>query len=141
MFLTDSDRIFDTLIDTQRKRVSMKTKFYLRKDIDVNGKNPIYLRISGNNEPVERIHTFIYVDAKIWHAKNQRVFSQSNTENDDTNLLLRNIESKLTAIETVFRLSGTTLTPKIMRDEYENKLSRVNFMAFSKSNSGTTSIC
>jgi hypothetical protein len=85
MILSHSDRIFDTLVDTQRKRVSMKTTFYLRKDIIVAGKHPIYLRISGNSDKsYERIHLYLYVDKKFWHAKKQRVFSNGVTELGNT---------------------------------------------------------
>jgi integrase/recombinase XerD len=132
MLFQSSDRIFDTLIDTHRKRVSMKTTFYLRNDIIVNGKKPIYLRISGNNATSERIHLYIYIDEKFWHAKNQRVILNNSIEHEDINLLLKNIEAKLTQIQTVYRLSEIVLTPKLLRQEYEDKLSRVNFVAFFK---------
>jgi site-specific recombinase XerD len=109
----------------------MKTNFYLRPDNIIQGKNPIYLRISGNSMPSERIHTYLYVDAKFWHSKKQRV-SENCQEHIDINLILMNIESKLTQIQTFYRLSELTLTPKILRAEYEDKLSRVNFVAFFK---------
>lgn len=131
MILTNSDRIFDTQLNTQRYRVSMKTTFYLRPDNMIQGKNPIYLRISGNSMPSERIHTYLYVDAKFWHSKKQRV-SENCQEHIDLNLILMNIESKLTQIQTFYRLSELTLTPKTLRAEYEDKLSRVNFIAFFK---------
>ena len=109
----------------------MKTTFYLRPDNMIQGKNPIYLRISGNSMPSERIHTYLYVDAKFWHSKKQRV-SENCQEHIDLNLILMNIESKLTQIQTFYRLAELTLTPKILRAEYEDKLSRVNFVAFFK---------
>jgi integrase/recombinase XerD len=111
----------------------MRTTFYIRKDITVQGKHPIYLRISGGDiKLTERINIGLYVSPKLWHVKNQRVYSNGDIELEDINLILKNIESKLTSIETVYRLSEIALTPKIMRKEYENKLSRVNFVAFFK---------
>ncbi|MBY0486344.1 MAG: site-specific integrase [Flavobacteriaceae bacterium] len=109
----------------------MKTTFYLRTDNMIQGKNPIYLRISGNSMPSERIHTYIYVDEKNWHSKKQRVFENCQ-EHIDINLILMNIEAKLTQIQTFYRLAELSLTPKILRAEYEDKLSRVNFVAFFK---------
>lgn len=133
MILTASDHFLNTLINTQRKRVFMKTSFFIRKDIIVQDKHPIYLRISGGDiKLTERIFLNIYVDKKIWHVKNQRVLSNGLQELEDINLILKNIESKLTSIETVYRLAEIPLTPKLMRQEYENKLSRVNFVAFFK---------
>ena len=133
MILTQSDHLLNTLINTHKKQVFMRTSFYLRKDVKVREKHPIYLRISGGDiKLTERIFLNLYVDPKIWHAKKQRVLSGGIPEIEDINLILKNIESKLTSIETLYRLSEITLTPKIMRQEYEDKLSRVNFIAFFK---------
>lgn len=126
-----SERIFDTLTSTQRNRVSMKTKFYIRKDIFVQGKNPIYLRLSGDSYLPERIHLNLYVASKDWSEKNQRITGVTS-DVVDNNLILDNIFAKLTDIKTVYRLSEQILTPKILRAEFENKLSRVNFIAFFK---------
>lgn len=133
MILTQSDHLLNTLINTHQKQVFMRTSFYLRKDVKVREKHPLYLRISGGDiKLTERIFLNLYVDPKIWHAKKQRVLSGGVPEIEDINLILKNIESKLTSIETLYRLSEITLTPKIMRQEYEDKLSRVNFIAFFK---------
>jgi site-specific recombinase XerD len=109
----------------------MKTKFYIRKDVLFNGKNPIYLRISGDSYLPERIHLNLFVSPKDWDEKNQRILGSSN-EVKDYNLILDSVFSKLADIKINFRLSQTILTPKILRAEYENKLSRVNFIAFFK---------
>ena len=130
MLFINTDRVFDTLIDTQLNRVSMiKTKFHLRKDIVVNNEHPLYLHITGGGHPRERIHLEIYLNTKQWDSKSQKIFSKYE-ELNDIQLIIENISSKLTDIKTLFRLSHMTLTPKIMRQEFENKMSRVNFCAF-----------
>lgn len=107
----------------------IKTKFILRKDINVNNSHPLYLHITGGGFQRERIHLDIYINIKNWNAKSQKIVSK-NQEYDDVQLVLDNINNKLTDIRTVFRLSNLILTPQIMREEFENKLSRINFCAF-----------
>jgi len=131
MLIIDSKRNFDTLFDTQTKHVLMKTKFYIRRDITVLGKNPIYLRISGLGQS-ERMHQNLFVDFKLWDQKKQRINSKGVRELEDLNLILRNIDSKITEIITSYRLNGVNLTPKILREEFENNLSRINFISFIK---------
>ena len=130
MLLANNDRIFDTLIDTQLKRVSMiKTKFLLRKDIIVNNEHPLYLHITGGGHPRERIHLDVYINNKHWDDKTENV-NHKLSELEDTHLIIDNFKKKLIDVKTVFRLSGLILTPAILKEEFENKLSRVNFCAF-----------
>lgn len=107
----------------------IKTNFYLRKDIKVGNEHPIYLRISGTGHKPERIHLQIYTEEQNWKSdtENIRVFDENSR---DKSLIIDNIKKKLTDIKTVYRLSNGILTPQLMRREYEDKLSRVNFLAF-----------
>lgn len=130
MLFTASDRIFDTLIDTQQKRVTMiKTKLYLRLDSKSKGPFPLYMHITGGGFTRERFPLDIYLEEKQWDKKKCEIIG-NDSRAYDLKLILENVDSKLTDIKTVYRLSDKTLTPKILREEYEGKLSRVNFVAF-----------
>lgn len=132
MFFKASDRIFDTLIDTHKNRVTMiKTNFYLRKDITVHGEHPIYLHVTGGGGKRERIHLNLFVSEKQWNPKNELITGKDSAS-FDKKLIIDNVKSKVTEIITSYRLSGLTLTPQLLRHEFENKLSRVNFVAFFK---------
>jgi site-specific recombinase XerD len=132
MFLTPSERIFDTLIDTHKNRVSMiRTKFTLRKDFSVAGEHPIYLHITGGGHKRERIHTQLFVKSNEWNDKQEQIIGKGNNL-IDKQLILEKIKSKLSEINITYRLSDMVLTPEVMRNEYENKLSRINFVSFFK---------
>lgn len=107
----------------------IKTKFILRKDIIVNNEHPLYLHITGSGFPRERIHLDIYLNKKVWNSEKQTII-QKTDELKDIQLIIDNIQKKLTDIKTVFRLSNLVLTPKIMIEEFKNKLSRINFCGF-----------
>lgn len=128
MIFTPSDVIFDTLTVTQKIYGTMKTRFCLRNDVQVDGKCPIYLYIGGNQR---RINLKIYIVPQFWLRDKKRA-KPVNSELADINLLLDNIEAKLTNIKTVYRLSETPLTAEQLEIEFLNKLSKVNFVAFFK---------
>ena len=104
---TDSDRLFDTLLDTNKIYVSMKEKFMLREYDIQNGLAPMYLNITAVNQKKQRIALDIYVNRKEWNPKTQMLLPVSK-ENQDINLILDNIKSKLTAIKTSYRLADRT---------------------------------
>jgi site-specific recombinase XerD len=126
MVLHDSNRIFDTLIGTRNNFGAMKTRFSVRKDVQVDGKCPVYLNINGNER---RINLKLYVDPQLWLRVKKRL-KEVNQEAIDINLMLDNHEAKITNIKTVYRLSEQPLTAEILEGEFLNKLSRVNFVAF-----------
>jgi site-specific recombinase XerD len=106
----------------------MKTRFSIRKDIQVDGKCPIYLYIGGNEV---RINLKLYVVPQFWLRDKKRV-KAINQELQDINLALDVVEARLTAIKTSYRLTETILTAQLLADEFLMKLSRVNFVAFFK---------
>lgn len=123
-----SDRIFDTLVDTNKIYVSLKDRFYLREYKNIDGKSPVMLSITGNKKR-ERILLEISVVPEHWQSDIQRVIPNSK-ENQDINLLLDNIKSKLTHIKTSYRLAERILTPEILRKEFINGMPRLRFTAF-----------
>jgi len=130
MNLCASERIFDTLVDTRKIYVSMKNYFFLRKDKIVDGKNPIYLILTGNNER-ERIHIKLYVYAKFWLEDKKRL-KTTDQESVAINMVLDALESKIHKIKVEYWLQERVLTPSQLKKELSENMSRVNFCAFFK---------
>lgn len=105
----------------------MKIKFTLREYVKSNGLSPVYLNITAGTRV--RINLDIDVNPKKWDKNKQRLLSTDKTSLD-TNLMLDNIYSKLTDINTVYRLSNKTLTPEIMKNELINGMPRVKLTSF-----------
>ena len=124
------DSILDTLLDTKKLFVPMKNYFELRNYVNKEGKSLVYLKIVSGKEK-ERINFDILVFPKNWDAKTRRL-KKSDDESKDLNLVLDNIEAKVTGIKTVYRLSEKVLTPAILRKELLEGMPRVNFNAFAK---------
>lgn len=125
-----SERIFDTLVDTTKLYVSMKTYFTIRPYKKNPEKALVYLFITGDKKR-ERINFDIQVQVKDWDKEKQRLFPTSK-ENQDKNLILENLNSKVTAAKTIFRLSEKALTPAMLKKELLNEMPRVRFTAFYK---------
>ncbi len=123
-----SESIFDTRIDTNKIYVSMKTKFVLRNYKNSENLSPVYLHITGSSKR-ERVNLDILVNSLYWDSKKQRL-KPLNSELIDTNLILENINGKITNIKTVYRLSENVLTPAILKRELIEDLPRVNFCSF-----------
>jgi site-specific recombinase XerD len=106
----------------------MKDKFSIRNYKNADGKSPISLHLTGDYKR-ERISLNINVNPKEWDLKKERLLPLSK-ENQDTNLILDNIKSKLTAIKTSYRLADRVLTPEALKKEFLNGMPRVRFTAF-----------
>lgn len=125
-----NEQVFDTLLDTKKLFVSMKNYFELRNYVNKEGLSLVYLRVVSGKEK-ERINFDILVNPKNWDYKKRRLKPLDN-HSKDINLVLDNIEAKVTNIKTVYRLSEKVLTPKILRRELLEGMPRVNFNAFAK---------
>ncbi|HTN68315.1 MAG TPA: tyrosine-type recombinase/integrase [Dysgonamonadaceae bacterium] len=108
----------------------MKNYFELRNYVNKEGKSLVYLKVVSGKEK-ERINFDILVSPKEWDIKKRRLKS-SDGHSKDINLILDNIEAKVTNIKTVYRLSEKVLTPKVLRKELLEGMPRVNFNAFAK---------
>ena len=128
---TDSDRLFDTLLDTNKIYVSMKEKFMLREYDIQNGLAPMYLNITAVNQKKQRIALDIYVNRKEWNPKTQMLLPVSK-ENQDINLILDNIKSKLTAIKTSYRLADRTLSTEALKNEFLTECLEYDLRLFTK---------
>ena len=123
------DSIFDTLVDTSKIYVSMRTKFIPRK-YENKEKFPVYLHITSKGKR-ERVHLDVFVNPENWDKNNQRI-KNPTPEEQDLNLILDNYQAKVTNIKTVYRLSEKILSPIMLKKELKDGLPRVNFVAFFK---------
>ena len=119
---------FDTVFDTKNFFVTINPTFYIRKDKNDTGLNSLYLSLTAQGKR-ERMNLKIAIDPNKWDSEKQRLKATSRTDRD-INLILDNIISKVTGINTVYRLSNKQLTPEIMKQEILNEMPRVNFCAF-----------
>lgn len=126
--MIQKDCIFDTRVDTNRIYVSMNTKFIIRNYLNEDNLSPLYLHITGDSKR-ERLNLDVLVDPKHWNKKKQRL-KTLNAKFKDINLILDNVDSKITNIKTVYRLSEQILTPATLKLELINDLPRVNFCTF-----------
>lgn len=107
----------------------MKTNFTIRKYKET-GTNIVYLTVVSGKER-ERINLDINIDTAHWNSGNKRL-NPINKEFIDINLILDNVESKVTAIKTAYRLSERVLTPKNLKKELMSDMPRVKFVPFFK---------
>lgn len=133
MSIAQENLIFDTRIDTHKIYVSMKTKFILRDY--KKEKLPLYLHITAHGKR-ERLLLDVEISKKNWSKEKERVLLSSAKDEvekkklADINLIIDNIDSKITNIKTVYRLSEQVLSPKKLRKELVEDLPRVNFCSF-----------
>lgn len=132
MLFTYPDAIFDTRIDTQKIYVPMNFSFVLRNLKNKQGFSPLYLHATSLGKRV-RINLDLRIEHKFWDKKMSRIKPQAPYA-ADYNLILDNIESKITKIKTYYRLSQKTLTLENFEHEFKNGLIRVDFLAFIHSN-------
>lgn len=117
-----------TLSDTNKMFVTMNVNFTLRPNKNVEKESAIYLSVFGNRERA-RLHLDLYCVAKDWNAVTQRLNCKTD-QHRDLNLIIDNIESKVTAIKTVYRLSDRVITPKKLIEELTSGMPRVKLTAF-----------
>jgi integrase/recombinase XerD len=122
------NRIFDTQVDTKKIFVPMRHSFKLRNYRNSEGKSPIILHVSQAGER-ERISMDLYIAPKLWD-KAKGYAKEIDQEAIDINLILKNSESRITEIKTIYRLSGIHLTLEKFIEEFKNSSPRTDFIAF-----------
>lgn len=123
-----SEAIFDTRVDTRKLFVSVKTKFVPRAYQNKEGLSLLYLHITGNKKR-NRIPLDIYVPGKEFCKKAQRLKS-TDEHSKDLNLIIDNLQSKITSIKTTYRLANKRLDVESLTEEFVNGIPRINFFAF-----------
>jgi len=123
-----SEGIFDTRVDTTKIFVSLKTKFIPRSYRNKEGYSLLYLHITGERQR-NRIPLDIYIPAKDFCKVSQRLKS-TDPHSKDINLIIDNLQSKITAIKTTYRLANKKLDVDLLTEEFVNGIPRINFFAF-----------
>lgn len=122
------DRVFDTLVDTKKMFVSVKTRIVKRNYVNTDGLSPLYLHVSKNYQR-ERISLEIYVPPKLWDSKEARL-KKGDPKYSELNLILDNVDSKITGIKTMYHLSHKQLTVDKFVQEFRNSIPRMDFLAY-----------
>lgn len=119
--------IFDTRFDTKKIFVTTRNRFSLRSYENKAGKSLIYLDVSDSKKRI-RLNTEIEIPAKNWDKKKQKIVNYENSE--ALNLVLRNIESKLTAVKTAFMLQERVLDAETLIREFQTETPEFDFISF-----------
>ncbi len=106
----------------------MKHKFILRNYINKEGEALLYLRINHKNN-LHKISLSLYANPNDWNGKKCRMTDNSQ-KSQDLNLILDNIDSKITAIKTNYRLSERHLTIDKFIHEFKFGIPRLDFITF-----------
>lgn len=103
--------------DVQKIYASVKYFFYLKNEPDKSGLCPIYLsvRLAGIRK---RIPVEIKIKAECWNNDSKTVVNCEEAK--DYNLILRQIEAKITTIEVNYRLAEKPLTMNIFLEHLKN---------------------
>ena len=119
--------IFDTRFDTKKIFVTTRNRFSLRGYVDKSSKSLIYLDVSDQSNRI-RLNTEIYIDARFWDQKKQRIKNSPNCES--LNLVLENIEARITTIKTSYMLQERFLDAKTLIEEFHSATPEFDFIAF-----------
>ncbi|WP_197026765.1 tyrosine-type recombinase/integrase [Maribacter sp. Hel_I_7] len=110
--------------------MTIKTKFILRDYVNQSGKSPLYMFISSPGDR-KRPKTELEFYPKDWDQKTERV--KSTAHNSETyNLILENLEAKVSKIKTVYLLNEKPLTATKLAEELKETTERVDFKIFFK---------
>lgn len=124
---TATRSIFDTRFDTKKIFVTTRNRFSLRSYVDKSGASLIYLDVSDKNERI-RLNTEVYIPRHCWDQKKQRIKNHLN--GDALNLVLENIESRITTIKTSFMLQDRFLDAKTLISEFQSATPEFDFISF-----------
>lgn len=127
MFLSQ-ELLFDTIVDTKKKFVTIRTSLILHNYINANGEKQIILRISCNG--TQRVPLGFYILPEDWSKANELAI-EKNEANRDLNLLLKRELAKINDLQIFYRLSD--IKPSIDRivKDYTQNLGFNDFIQFS----------
>ena len=121
--------IFDTRFDTNKIFVTTRNRFSLRSYVNKSGESLIYLDVSDQTSR-KRLNTEIYIPPACWDQKKQRIKNHPNTQS--FNLVLENIEARLTTIKTAYMLQERFLTANTLIEEFQSATPDFDFIAFAR---------
>lgn len=124
--------LFDTKPSTKTKiHVSINIKFSARLEhVDRDGNSLLYLYLSSGGKK-KLISLGIHVPAGLWDKETQRISTKKiSVSNRDINLLIDNIQKRVTEIKIEYRLNNRVLTLDRFEEEYRSGFSRIDFTQF-----------
>ncbi|UJF29922.1 phage integrase SAM-like domain and Arm DNA-binding domain-containing protein [Kaistella sp. 97-N-M2] len=107
--------------------MTTRNRFSLRGYVDKSGDSLIYLDVSDVKDRI-RLNTEIYIPRKCWDQKKQRIKNHQNFE--ALNLVLENIEARITTIKTSYMLQERFLDAKTLIQEFHSATPDFDFIAF-----------
>ena len=127
MITSTEIQLFTQMKDANYPFAKMNYNFYLKKsDIDKKGLSPIYINVNINGAR-KRIPVELKVAPEFWNFENKNL--KICKENTDLQLILDDIDAKITAAKINFRLNNTAFTIEKFQDVLKNA-SFENFYAF-----------
>lgn len=119
--------LFDTIVDTKKNFVTIRTSLILHNYTNANGEKQIMLRISCNG--TQRIPLGLYILPSHWNRDTQLAI-EHNEDLRDINLLLKRELSKINDLQIFYRLSD--IQPSIDRivNDYSQNLGFNDFVQF-----------
>lgn len=114
--------------DTNKILVTISYHFFLRSDLDRYGFATVYLSASQSGRRV-RINLQVKGRPDDWNSHKQR-FKENSKLNQDANLVLANIHSRVSETITIYRISNRNLTLKKFVEEFYNAVPRAEFLSF-----------
>nr|WP_255555229.1 site-specific integrase [Flavobacterium sp. NKUCC04_CG] len=126
-FLTQNG-FLDTNLTQKKFLVAINSTFALRATKNKDGKSLLYLILYSKGSR-ERISLDLYVHPKDWSKSKQMIISKTE-EARDFNLVLDNINAKITNIKTVYRLNDQPLSVEMLKKEFIDGVPRINFVLF-----------
>ncbi|WP_417365871.1 tyrosine-type recombinase/integrase [Flavobacterium beibuense] len=109
----------------------MNYKFSLHNHVDKKGRSLLYLHITQDSKRQRIPLEDMKIEPRFWDQKKQRAKSSAKHV-PHFNLLLDNIERKITTIKTTYHLQEMHLTLDRFKEEFLNTMSRTDFLAFMK---------
>ncbi|MGV8914403.1 MAG: phage integrase SAM-like domain-containing protein [Kaistella sp.] len=107
--------------------MTTRNRFSLRGYVDKTGASLIYLDVSDQSDRI-RLNTEVYIPKICWDQKRQRIKNHAQT--DQLNLVLENIEARITTIKTLYMLQERFLCAKTLIQEFQSATPDFDFISF-----------
>lgn len=107
---------------------AMKARFYRRKNKNKNGEYLMYLHVCGNGKQLKLSLGFTVKDNEF-DSSTQKIIGKE-PRHKELQLLLDNVQSKVTAVKTFYWLSNKILTTEKLIEELKNNIPRGEFTSF-----------
>lgn len=117
-----------TELRTEKKVVRMNTKFFIHHYKKNDGTSAVWLRINSEHKEHRRSLN-IYAPRNLWNPKTQRLSGRSE-EALRINLILDNVEARLTDIRTEYHLRHKPLDAETLLREFFHNIPKVDFLSF-----------